>query len=172
MSQQATTDRIVGVAMLSSMIAGIVAAICARILMRIVALTAHIPTGFTAATFNIIFLGFILGLIAGIVYTIALAALSNSPRFRKHLPGPIWRGLVFGSLTLIIVGLPALLVPWLPEEDLNLGMPLLNRFMFAALPLVFGLALGGAELLLDRYLPGKQPPLTPETAGSPPQVEE
>lgn len=172
MSQQAASDRIVGVGLLSSMIAGIIAGICARIIMRIVALTAHIPPGFTVATFNIIFLGLIIGLGAGFVYSLSLVAFSNSPRLRKHLPGPIWRGLVFGSIMLVIVGLPSLLIPLLPREDLSLGMPLLNKFMFATLPLIFGIALGGAEILLDRYLPGKPSPMKTDIASSPPHVEE
>jgi hypothetical protein len=41
MSQQPTLDRMAGVLLLSSLIAGLVAGVCARIAMRIVALTAH-----------------------------------------------------------------------------------------------------------------------------------
>ena len=154
MSQQAK-DRMIGVVMLASLIAGLIAGISARIVMRIVALTAHIPLQFTGATFNIVFIGLILGMIAGFVYAPTIVALSASPKIRKYLPGPIWRGLTFGVLILAICGLLSLLLPLLPPEDISLGIPLLNKIMFAALPLIFGITLGGAEKMLDRYLPGK-----------------
>ena len=123
--------------------------------MRIVALTAHIPLQFTGATFNIVLIGLILGMIAGFVYAPTIVALSASPKIRKYLPGPIWRGLTFGVLILAICGLLSLLLPLLPPEDISLGIPLLNKIMFAALPLIFGITLGGAEKMLDRSLPGK-----------------
>ena len=154
MSQQAK-DRMIGVVMLASLIAGLIAGISARIVMRIVALTAHIPLQFTGATFNIVFIGFLLGMIAGFVYAPTIVALSASPKIRKYLPGPIWRGLTFGVLILAICGLLSLLLPLLPPEDISLGIPLLNKSMFAALPLIFGITLGGAEKMLDCYLPGK-----------------
>lgn len=154
MSQQAK-DRMIGVVMLASLIAGLIAGISARIVMRIVALTAHIPLQFTGATFNIVFIGFLLGMIAGFVYAPTIVALSASPKIRKYLPGPIWRGLTFGVLILAICGLLSLLLPLLPPEDISLGIPLLNKIMFAALPLIFGITLGGAEKMLDCYLPGK-----------------
>ena len=141
--------------MLASLIAGLIAGISARIVMRIVALTAHIPLQFTGATLNIVFIGFLLGMIAGFVYAPTIVALSASPKIRKYLPGPIWRGLTFGVLILAICGLLSLLIPLLPPEDISLGIPLLNKIMFAALPLIFGITLGGAEKMLDRYLPGK-----------------
>ena len=154
MSQQAK-DRMIGVVMLASLIAGLIAGISARIVMRIVALTAHIPLQFTGATFNIVFIGFLLGMIAGFVYAPTIVALSASPKIRKYLPGPIWRGLTFGVLILAICGLLSLLLPLLPPEDISLGIPLLNKIMFAALPLIFGITLGGAEKILDRSFPGK-----------------
>jgi hypothetical protein len=155
MSQQATSDRMIGVVMLASLIAGLIAGISARTVMRIVALTAHIPLQFTPATFNIVFIGFLLGMIAGFVYAPTLVALSASLKIRKYLPGPIWRGLIFGVLILAISGLLSLLIPLLPPQDISLGIPLLNKLMFAALPLIFGITLGGAEKILDRYLPSK-----------------
>ena len=77
--------------------------------MRIVALTAHIPLQFTPATFNIVFIGFLLGMIAGFVYAPTIVALSASLKIRKYLPVPIWRGLTFGVLILAISGLLSLL---------------------------------------------------------------
>jgi hypothetical protein len=162
MAQQATPEeRMLGIGVLASLIAGLIAGISARIIMRIVALTAHMPPGFSiAGTLNVVFLGFILGFIAGFIYTGCVVALSSSPKVRKYLPGPMWRGLAFGVLLLVIGGLPSVLIPLLPKEDLNLGIPLLNKSMFAALPLIYGITLGGAEAILDRYLPRK--PASPE----------
>jgi hypothetical protein len=157
MAQQATSEeRMLGIGVLASLIAGLIAGISARIVMRIVALTAHLPPQFTVATLNVVFLGFI----AGFIYTGCVVALSSSPKVRKYLPGPMWRGLVFGVLLLVIGGLPSVLIPLLPKEDLSLGIPLLNKSMFAALPLIYGITLGGAEAILDRYLPRK--PVSPE----------
>jgi hypothetical protein len=49
--------------------------------------------------------------------------------------------------------IPYLLGSSSPTDDINLGIPLLNRCMFAALPLTYGMTLGGAEAILDRCLP-------------------
>ena len=161
----------VGILLLSSMIAGLIAGISARIVMRIVALTAHMPLQFTRASLNIVFIGFILGMIAGFVYAPTIVALSASPKIRKYLPGPIWRGLTFGVLILAICGLLSLLLPLLPPEDLSLGIPLLNKIMFATLPLIYGITLGGAEKFLERYLPGKPVSRTADTSSSQMQEE-
>jgi len=110
-------------------------------------------------------------LIAGFVYTVCIVALNNSPKVRKYLPGPMWRGLAFGVLLFAIIGLPLLLGPSSPTDDINLGIPLLNRGMFAALPLIYGITLGAAEKILDHYLPRKPAVLTTETASSPQQEE-
>ena len=170
MSQQAPKDRLVGILLLSSIIAGIIAGISARLVMRVVALTAHIPLQFTAATLNIVLIGLILGITAGCVYTPTIVALSTSPKIRAYLPGPIWRGFAFGVLILAISGLLSLMIPLLPPEDISLGTPLLNKFMFSTLPLIFGISLGGAEKILDHYLPGKPGTLPPDTSSS--QVQE
>jgi len=139
-----------GIGLLASLIAGI----GARIIMRIVALTAHMPPGFTiAGTLHIVLIVLLLGLVPGFVYALGIFFLSSSPKVRKHLPGPMWRGLAFGVLLLVILGLPSVLIPLLPKEDLNLGIPLLNKSLFAALPLIYGMTLGGAEKVFDRYLP-------------------
>jgi hypothetical protein len=167
MSQQATPERIVGIGILANLIAGLIVGICARLVMRIVALTAHLAPQFTAATLNVVFIGLIIGGIAGVVYSICLVGLSSSPKVRKYLPGPIWRGLIFGVLILVIIGLPNLLGPSSPSDDINLGRPLLNRSMFAALPLIYGMTLGGAEAILDRHLPRKSAPLDAEITSPP-----
>jgi len=171
MSQQATSERIMGIELLASLIASLIAGIGARIIMRIVALTARMPPSFSiAGTLNIVFLVLFLGFFLGFVYALCILFLSSSTKVSKHLPGPMWRGLAFGVLLLVIGGLPSVLIPLLPKEDLNLGIPLLNKSMFAALPLIYGIALGGAEVLLDRYLPRK--PASPERGRSSPQLNE
>ena len=172
MTQQTPADRIVGVGLLASLIAGVIAGISARIVMRIVAVTAHIPLQFTGATLNIVFLGLVLGLIAGFVYTLGIVALSSSPKIRKYVPGPMWRGLAFGVLVLAIIGFPLLLGPSSPTDDINLGIPMLNRGMFATLPLIYGITLGAAEKILDHYLPRKPAAITTEIASSPRQEEQ
>ena len=156
MSQQATSERIMGIGLLASLIASLIVGIGARIIMRIVALTAHMAPGFSiGGTLNIVFIVLILGTIPGFVYALCLFFLSSSTKVGKYLPGAIWRGLAFGVLLLVIVGLPSVLIPLLPREDLSLGIPLLNRSMFAALPVIYGLTLGVAEKAFDHYLPGK-----------------
>jgi hypothetical protein len=152
--QKATSEILMGIGLLASLIASLIAGIGARIIMRIVALTAHMPPSFSiAGTLHIVLLVFLLGFIPGFVYALGIFFLSSSPKVSKHLPGPMWRGLAFGVLLLVILGLPSVLIPWLPKEDLNLGIPLLNRSMFAALPLLYGFTLGIAEKLFDHFLP-------------------
>ena len=160
--QEAISERLMGLGLLASLIASLIAGIAARIIMRIVALTAHMPPGFTiAGTLHIVFVVLLLGLVPGFVYAFGIFFLSSSPKVRKYLPGPTWRGLAFGVLLFVILGLPSVLIPLLPKEDLNLGIPLLNKSMFAALPLLYGMTLAGAEALLDRSLPRK--PLSAKT---------
>jgi len=156
MSQQATPERIFGIGLLASLIASLITGIGARIIMRIVALTAHVQPGFSiAGTFHIVFIALLVGIVPGFVYALGMFFLSNSTKVSKHLPGSMWRGLAFGLLLVVIVGLPNVLMPspLLPEEDLNLGIPFLNKSMFAALPLLYGITLGGAEKVFDHYLP-------------------
>lgn len=144
------------IGLFASLIAGLIVGIAARIIMRIVAVTAHMPPGFSIeGTLNIVFFVFFLGTIPGFVYALGIFFLSSFTKASKYLPGAFWRGLAYGVLLLVILGLPSVLIPLLPTEDLSLGIPLLNKSMFAALALIYGLALGGTEALLHRYLPGK-----------------
>jgi hypothetical protein len=167
-----SSERMLGISLLASLIASLIAGIGARLIMRIVAVTAHMPPSFSiAGTLNIVFLVLFLGLVPGFVYALCLFFLSSSTKLSKHLPGSLWRGLAFGVLLLVIVGLPSLLIPLLPKEDLNLGSPLLNRGMFAALPLLYGMTLGGAEAILDRSFPRK-PASSPGERSSPQLQEE
>lgn len=161
MSQGTPPERLLGIILLASVIASLIASISARIIMRIVALTAHQLPGFSIpGTLRIIFIGLFVGFIPGIVYALCILFLSQSAKASKHLPGPLSRGLAFGLLLVVIVGLPNILLPspLLPPEDLNLGSPLLNRIMFAALPVLYGITLGGVEKVFDHYQPPKPAP--------------
>ena len=154
MSQETTPERMFGVGALSSVTAGLIAGIGARIIMRIVAITSHMPTTFSIlGTLNILINGLIIGLIVGFVLICLTIVLSNSPQARKYLPGPVWRGLIFGILLLLIVGLQLFLSSSFPNPDINFGIPLLNRGMFATLIIIYGIALGVAEKTFDHYLP-------------------
>jgi hypothetical protein len=77
--------------------------------------------------------------------------------------------LTLGVLILALCGLLSLWIPLLPPEDLNLGVPLLNKLMFAALPLIYGLTQGVTEKICDRFLSGGPVALTTETAQLQPQ---
>jgi hypothetical protein len=163
-------DRMVGAIFLSILVAGLIAGIGARIIMRIVALTAHIPLTFTLnGTLGLVMIIFLLGLLVGFVYLLCIIALLNSSRVRKHFPGPIWRGIAFGVIVLVITQLISILDAASLVGDINLGVPLLNRAMFAVLALLYGLSLGVGEKLFDRILPHNPKPVTTDT--SPPQVE-
>ncbi len=158
MSQETTiiTERMMGVAALASVTAGIVAGIGARIIMRIVALTSHMPTTFSiAGTLNILINGTFIGFVVGFIITMITAALFVSPKVSKYIPRPIWRGLIWGVLLLLVIGLPILLAPSSPKDDINFGIPLLNRSMFGALIIIYGITLGVAEKVFDHYLPRK-----------------
>jgi len=156
--QQTTviSERMMGVAALSCLTAGIVAGIGARIIMRIVAVTSHMTPNFSiVGTFNILFAGIAIGFIAGFIITMITAALSVSPKASKYVPGPIWRGLIWGVLLLLIFGPPIFLSSSFPNPDITFGTPLLNKAMFAALIVIYGFTLGVAEKVFDRYLPRK-----------------
>lgn len=150
--QPATTpERMFRVGALASLSAGLVAGIGARIIMRIVALTSHMPPSFSfAGTITIVFTGIFLGFAAGFVILFFTMAASSSPRVRKYLPGPIWRGLIT-SLLLLLAGFPIFVGA--DAADLALGIPLLNKLMFGALIIIYGLTLGVATKAFDHYLP-------------------
>ena len=158
--QQGTAipERTIGVAALSCLTAGLIAGIGARIIMRIVAITSHMPPTFSIpGTLNVLFAGIAIGFIVGFIITLLSATLSVSPKASKYLPGPIWRGLIWGVLLLLVVGLPILLRPSSPNDDINFGIPLLNRCMFGALVIIYGITLGVSEKVFDHYLPRKPP---------------
>ncbi len=96
-----------GIGVLSGAGAGLVAGIGARIAMRIVALAAGQSTELSFATVGILILGILLGIVPGLVFTV----------IRKHMPGlSVIRGLGYGVLLLVVIGLPILLQPAEGEE--------------------------------------------------------
>jgi hypothetical protein len=159
--QQTTviSERMMGVAALASLTAGIVAGIGARIIMRIVAVTSHMTPNFSiAGTINILFAGIAIGFIVGFVLTCLTIVLFNSPKASKYVPGPIWRGLIWGVLLLLIFGPPLFISSSFPNPDITFGIPLLNKSMFGILFVIYGITLGVAEKVFDRYLPRKPTP--------------
>jgi membrane protease YdiL (CAAX protease family) len=165
--QKTQSDRVAGAIMLSSIIAGLILGIGARLVMRIVALIAHIPLTFTFdGTFGLVMIGFFLGFVAGFVYLICVIILFNFAKVRKHFPGPIWRGLAFGVLLLVLTQLIIYFNSQSLVGDINLGIPLLNKVLFAALALVYGLALGLGEKFFDRILPRAPEPAATDTPTS------
>ena len=161
MSQETTTitERMMGVAALASLTAGFIAGIGARIIMRIVALTSHMPTTFSiGGTIVILLNGLFIGLMVGFVLSCLTIIVFNSPKTSKYVPGPIWRGLIWGVLLLLIFGPPLFLTSSFPNPDITFGIPLLNKSMFAALFVIYGITLGVAEKVFDRYLPRKPTP--------------
>jgi hypothetical protein len=152
MSRQVTTNRVqwservrlIGVGVLAGATAGLVMGIGARINMRIIALAAGLTPGFSAATFFILLLGLLLGIVPGILYVAV----------KKYLPGSgLWKGVTFGLLWSLLIGLPIFLIPVSAESDLSIGPPLLGRSLFTALPIVYGVVLGLVEERLMRSVP-------------------
>ena len=160
-------DRLAGAILLSSMFAGLIAGIGARIVMRIVAITAHVPLTFTLdGTFGLVMIGFFVGFVAGFVYLICMVVLYSSARVRRHFPGPVWRGLAFGVLLLVLSQVFIYLNSQSLVGDINLGIPLLNKALFAGLALVYGLALGIGEKFFDHILPRAAQPRTKDTSST------
>ncbi|GAC1392985.1 MAG: hypothetical protein NVS4B11_00690 [Ktedonobacteraceae bacterium] len=147
------SERMMGVVALASLTAGIVTGIVARIIMRIVALTAHQPTGFSiAGTLNILGICIGFGFIVGFIITMTSTILSASPKAGKYVPGPVWRGLIL-ALFFLLLALPIFIN--INADDFTLGIPLLDKFMFGALFVIYAFTLTIAEKAFDHYLPRK-----------------
>ncbi len=156
MPQKTTPQRLLGVGTLASVTAGLLAGIGARIIMRIVAVTAHLPTQFSVGgTVFILFIGMVNGLVVGCVLTCLARVLLDSPKASKYVPGPICRGLISGLLLLLLFGLPLFFTSTFPNPDITFGIPLLNKCLFAALIVLYGISLGVAEKVFDHCLPRK-----------------
>ena len=142
-----------GVSALAGLTAGCVAGIGGRIIMRIIALTAQMPPSFSiAGTLNILINGIVIGFLVGFIITIITAVFYASPKTSKYLPGPVWRGLIFALLILLVVF--PLFVNGNPS-DFAIGNPLLDKILFGTLVIIYGLTLGIAEIVFNHLLPGK-----------------
>jgi hypothetical protein len=160
------SERTMGVVALASLTAGVVAGIGARIVMRIVALTSHQPAGFSiAGTLNILFSGITFGFVIGFIVTMITTTLSASPKVGKYIPGPIGRGLIL-ALLLLLLGLPLFIA--VNANDFTLGIPLLDKFLFGALFVIYALSLALAEKAFDHYLPRKPTVAKTDTPASSP----
>ncbi len=156
MSQGTTPERMFGVGALASVTAGFIAGIGARIIMRIVAVTSHMPPQFSiGGTLVILLNGIFMGFGVGFLITFITVVVSSYAKASKYLPGPLWRGLICGLLLLLIFGFPLFFSSSFPNPDITFGIPLLNKSMFGALIIIFGLILGVAEKTYDHYLPHK-----------------
>ena len=153
MSGQVTTNymdwservRLIGVGTLAGASAGLVTGIGARVNMHIIALATGLPVGLTVATFFVLLTGVLYGILPGILYVAV----------RKYLSGPgLLKGVTFGLLGSLLIGLPIFLLPDSPDNDFSSGPPLLGRSLFTALPIIYGIVLGLIEPLLTRSVPG------------------
>jgi hypothetical protein len=151
-SDQATTKsarwneriHVLGVGALAGAIVGIVTGIGARVNMRIIALATGSTPELSSATFFILLTGLLYGILPGILYV----------AIKQYLPGPgLVKGLLFGLLGSLLIGLPIFLLPDSPTNDLSIGPPLLGRSLFTALPIIYGVFLGLVEQLLRHSIP-------------------
>ena len=90
MSQQIVPERVIGIGILSGMVAGLITGTGARIAMRIVAMAANRSPIFTVGgTFFILFIGFLGGLIIGFIISIISVLLTQYGIVKRYYPGPI-----------------------------------------------------------------------------------
>ena len=152
MSEQVTTNhvnqgervRLMCVGVLAGAIAGLVTGIGARINMRIIALATGLVPGLSLATLVILLTGILYGILPGMLYV----------AIKKYLPGSgLLKGVTFGLLGSLLLGLPIFLIPDSAANDLSIGPPLLGRSLFTALPIVYGVILGLVEPWLTRTVP-------------------
>ena len=134
--------RLAAIGVLAGMAAGLVAGLGARIAMRVVALAAHHRPELSLATLGIVVMGVVLGISGGLLFVVV----------RRYLPGSgLGKGLVFGVLLLLTIGLPMLLPP--ATGELAIGPPLLGKSLFGALFIVYGLVVGPAAEWLEQRIP-------------------
>lgn len=149
------SERTMGIIALSCLIASLVAGIGARIAMRIVAITAHMPLSFNIMnTLGILLNCITFGFFIGFILMMITAVLAASPKVGKYIPGSFGRGLAF-SVLLLVLGLP--LFVGVNADDFALGNPLLDKFLFGTLFVIYAFTLTLAEKSFDRLLPRKQP---------------
>ena len=112
--------------------------------MRIIATATGSVPGLSLATLVILLTGILYGILPGMLYV----------AIKKYLPGPgLLKGVTFGLLGSLLLGLPIFLIPDSAANDFSIGPPLLGRSLFTALPIVYGVVLGLVEQWLIRTVP-------------------
>ena len=139
--------RLADIGLLSGLVAGFVAAIGARAAMRVLVVVdadtaseVGQPVGFTGETLFVLLAIALAGMPLGLLFA----------SVRTWLPGA-WapQGLAFGTLLLLFIGLPTLLI----ESEYSVGPGLLTRVLFGGLFIVYGITLPGVGDRLASYWP-------------------
>jgi hypothetical protein len=134
-----------GIGALAGAGAGIVAGLGARIVMRIV---ADAIGQFAVLTVE----GTLAVLVTGVMFGFALGAPYGAVKGRLPGPAPA-KGLIYGLVLLVLVGLPLLLPP--AQGELARAPELLGKSLFGFLILVYGLSIALCDAVLERALPSR-----------------
>lgn len=134
-----------GIAVLAGAAGGIVAGLGARLAMRIVADTiGQYPVLTVEGTLLILLIGAIFGVALGAPYG----------AIQRVLPGRApAKGLLYGLLLLLLLGLPLLAPP--AQGELALAPEALGKGMFGFLFVVYGLSTALCYAALERVLPAR-----------------
>ena len=134
----------IGVGVIAGAVAGLIVGAASRLAMRLVALVADDPLEFTVeGSVGILAIVSLASIFPGIIYALT----------RRFLPWPeAARGLLFGVVMLLVIGLP-FFYGALSNGELARGPLDFGRGLFAALFLLFGLTLGGVAGWLASRLP-------------------
>ena len=137
--------RRIGIGVLAGAASGVVAGLGARIAMRIVADTiGQYPVLTLEGTLFILLIGVIFGLALGAPYG----------AIKPILPGrTAAKGLIYGVVLLVSVGLPLLVPP--AQGELALAPEPLGKGLFGFLFLVYGLSIALCDAALERALPAR-----------------
>ena len=133
--------RLVSLGILSGLLVGILMGIAARIAMRIVALVVDQGLEFSiGGTLGIILVVSFSSMLLGLIFVAV----------RKYLPGTgLFKGLAFGGIVFLCIGIPFLLGLFGPPDEISVGPPLLGRSIFGVLFLIYGLVV---EMIFERLL--------------------
>jgi len=137
--------RRIGIGVLAGAAGGTVAGLGARVAMRIVADTiGRYPELTLDGTLFILLIGVIFGLALGAPYG----------AIKPVLPGSTpTKGLIYGVVLLVIVGLPLLAPP--AQGELALAPEPLGKGLFGFLFFVYGLSIALCDAVLERALPAR-----------------
>lgn len=134
--------RILGVGIFAGIAAGGAAGVCARIAMRIVADSIGRMGNFSIpGTLSIL----LVGVGAGIPLALSYLVL------KRFIPGrELVKGLLFGAVLFLTLGLPFIFLGVEPDFELS---PVLGRILFSIIPFVYGIVLGLALPIADGFIP-------------------